>query len=150
MKISVVGGSEKFVKLLDRVSHGGVCRHANLSCALSDIEKGGVEALFLLPDYDGGKYLLPEFTEDEANRLFAALSGVRAYVENYPAYDYRDCYPLGLQGRSLLNNVGRYTVCLKGRYKDSLGFDILQKRGGFYIPSEKSDNHRKGPRRVGF
>lgn len=141
MKITVLGGSADFVNLLSCIQSVSVSRHSSLSDALAEAECG-TDALFLLPSYDVGERALAEFSEDDANRLFALLGKTRTYIENYPAYDYRDCYPLGLQGRSLVNNVGRYSVCLCGRLADSLGFEILQKRGGFYIPAEKH-SHRK-------
>ena len=142
MKITVRGGSDSFVALLNKISDGGVSRFDSVSDALSDATKNRDSILFLLPLYERGEYTTPELSEDEADSLFLAIDDRRAYIENYPAYDYRDCYPLGLQGRSLVNNVGRYTVRLVGGLAESLGFDVLQKRGGFYIPAEKHSHRR--------
>lgn len=142
MKITVRGGSDSFVALLNKISDGGVSRFDSVSDALSDATKNRDSILFLLPLYERGEYSTPELSEDEADSLFLAIDDRRAYIENYPAHDYRDCYPLGLQGRSLVNNVGRYTVRLVGGLAESLGFDILQKRGGFYIPAEKHSHRR--------
>ena len=142
MKITVRGGSNSFIELLNKITDGGVSRFDTVSDALTHATQNRDSTLFLLPAYESGEYSAPELSEEDTERLFTVLENRRAYIENYPAYDYRDCYPLGLQGRSLVNNVGRYTVRLVGGLADTLGFDILQKRGGFYIPAEKHSHRR--------
>lgn len=133
MKVSVFGGNEKFISFLGRLSE--VKRHENLKDALS-CSDGNADALFILPRYDEGKSFIPEFSDEEAGLLFELIGSgkTKVYIENYPAYDYRDCFILGLQARSLINNIGKFTVCLSGNLADSLGFEILQKRNGFYFP----------------
>ena len=133
MKIAVFGGNKKFVRLLKSLAE--VSEYSTVEEAIQGAEDA--EALFLLPEYDKNEYAIPELSDAAATSL-SKLIGERKrkiYIENYPAYDYRDCFVLGLQARSLLSNVGKYTLCLCGGCKEILGFDILQKRGGFYFPA---------------
>jgi hypothetical protein len=138
MNVTILGGSTLFRSFLSRITEG-VSSFSTLSDAIADVRARRSRALFILPDYDGGRVSVDEFTEAEMNILTQLMLEERTniYLENYPAYDYRDCFVLGLQARTLPSNVGRYTICLSEKLKATLGFDILQKRGGYYLPAEK-------------
>ena len=138
MNVTVLGGSALFCAFLGNITRG-VSSFSSLSEAISDVRERTSRALFILPDYEGRRVSVDEFTEAEMNMLTQLMLEERTniYLENYPAYDYRDCFVFGLQPRSLPSNIGKYTVCLSGEAKETLGFDILQKRGGYYLPAEK-------------
>lgn len=133
MKIRVFGGQRKFINLLKSLCE--VREFSDVEEALEGADD--IDALFILPKYDKKEYSIPELSSEAAEKLSRLIKErkTKIYIENYPAYDYRDCFVLGLQARSLISNVGRYTLCLSGGYKDSLGFEILQKRGGYYFPA---------------
>ena len=134
MKVSVFGGDKKFIKLLDKL-----CELKVSECVSDAIEyaTGEADTLFILPRYDAGEYSIPEFSDKVSDKLFELIKGgrVKVYIENYPAYDYRDCFVLGLQARSMISSMGKLSVCLFGSYSASLGFEILQKRRGYYYPN---------------
>jgi len=134
MDIRVFGGNKNFISLLERI--GSVKHFDDLSEALA-LEEKEPAVLFILPQYEKGEYFIPELDDGTAKALFDIIrrEKTKIFIENYPAYDYRDCFILGLQARSLLNNIGKFSICLTGSYKDRLGFEILQKRSGFYYPA---------------
>lgn len=134
MKVSVFGGDKKFTSLIKELSEAKFFDEIGDAIAYAKNEAG---ALFLLPLYDKGEYSIPEFSDEVATALCEVIKSgkTRVYIENYPAYDYRDCFVLGLQARSLLNNIGKLSVCISEGYRERLGFEILQKRYGFYYPS---------------
>lgn len=139
MKISVLGGKNQFSEFLEKIPGHTVSRYQSLRLLLSDAEKLGADAIFILPDYESGALCLPEFFEEEMERLCKMISDtrVRIYIENYPSYDYRDLFVFGLQARGGLNSVGRFSLTLTEKYGKELGFDILQKKGGFYFRASK-------------
>lgn len=136
MKILTVGGDAKFISLLNRISNN-VSSFDTLARALANGECDGADLLFLLPQYQRGEYSIPEFTDAELAAVSALIAAgkTKIYVENYPSYDYRDCYVFGLQARGPVGSVNKNSLCLTGRYKDALGFEILQKRGGYCFPN---------------
>lgn len=137
MKITVYGGNKKFISFLKGISDD-VKTFNNLSKALCCTQKqSGV--LFILPFYDNGKNSVREFSESEFCKIANIIKNSKSkiYIENYPAYDYRDCFVFGLQARSLVNNIGKNSICLCKPFKDSTDFEILQKRNGFYYPNDK-------------
>ena len=113
MKVAVWGGDTKFRSLIKKLSDAVFPETIEAAVAHAD---EGAEVLFLLPWYDTGVYSIPEFSDEAAEDLFEVIKSgkSRVYIENYPAYDYRDCFVLGLQARSLLNNMGKRSVCLSG------------------------------------
>lgn len=137
MKIAVYGGSKKFISFLKGLTES-VKTFKNLNHALCYAEKQST-ALFILPFYDKGINFVKEFSENEFEKMVRIIKSKksRIYIENYPAYDYRDCFVLGLQARSLVNNIGKNSICLCNRFKNLTGFEILQKRNGFYYPNDK-------------
>jgi len=137
MKIAVYGGNKKFIDFLKKISKN-VKTFNNLNKALCYTQKqSGV--LFILPFYDNGKNSVREFSEKEFCKISDIIKDKKSkiYIENYPAYDYRDCFVFGLQARSLVNNISKNSICLCERFKDSTKFEILQKRNGFYYPNDK-------------
>ena len=54
---------------------------------------------------------------------------------------FRDCFLFGLQARGLICNIGKDSICLQGSCRDSLDFDLLQKRGGFYFINDIHTDH---------
>lgn len=143
MKIAILGGSEGFRALLRALPGCDILCCTAIDTALAAAE-GGTDALFLLPLYGEGKDTLPELDERDANRLFALIGagGCTVYIENYPAYDYRDCFALGAQATNLPQAIGRQSICLTGRLAEAAGFEILQKGTGIYLPS---DTHTDRP-----
>ena len=132
MKITVLGGSDAFLSLLSSLENTELTRAATVGEALS---LAG-DALFLLPRYEEGETTIPELSETEAERLFELIgrNAFPIYVENYPAYDYRDCFALGAQATDLARGIGRQSICLAGRLTEAAGFEILQKGDGIYFP----------------
>lgn len=137
MKILTVGGDAKFISLLNKISDGAVASFDTLGDALEYTRENAPDTLFLLPSYGRGEYFTPEFRDDEVARLseIIAAGKTRLYIENYPSYDYRDCYIFGLQARGPVGSINKDSLCLTGRYKEELGFEILQKRGGYCFPN---------------
>lgn len=137
MKILTVGGDLKFISLLNKISEGAVVSFDTLDEALEYTRENAVDTLFLLPRYERGEYFTPEFQDGEVARLSEIIASgkTRLYIENYPSYDYRDCYIFGLQARGPVGSINKDSLCLTGRYKEALGFEILQKRSGYCFPN---------------
>ena len=132
---AIYGGSSKFIELLSGIS--SVKCFSKIDDALKYTENEEVNTLFLLPRYTDGDYCIPEFSDEIINTISRIIANgkTKIYVENYPAYDYRDCFIFGLQARGLQNNLGRLSLCLSGSYKNASDYEILQKRNGFYYPA---------------
>lgn len=139
MKALVLGGRRRFYDFLSTISECEVKFFEKLTALLEETENFGADALFILPKYEIGELSVPEFNESEMERLCKILSDtdVKIYIENYPSFDYRDLFTFGLQARGLLNNVGKFSICLTEKIANELGFDILQKQGGFYFKAAK-------------
>jgi len=141
MKIAVVGGSKKFKSFLSEALAEPFLCFENVIDAADHI--GDSQAvLFILPFYDRNEYCIPEFTEDEHTKIVSLIDKgkTKIYIENYPSYDYRDCFVFGLQAVGLLNNVGKNSIRLCESSSCELGFDLLQKSNGFYFPCKKHTN----------
>ncbi len=138
MKIAVYGGSRLFFDFLSSASRGGAIRFDDLTEAAAYVKDHAADALFILPFYDRGEYSIPEFSDETAQTVAAVIRGgeTKIYIENYPSYDFRDCFAFGLQARGLISNIGKNSVCLAGAFREKLGFDILQKRGGFFFVND--------------
>ena len=143
MKFAVLGGSERFCTFLHRASGGSIARFESVEDTLRYTAEASPEVLFLLPFYDAGAYSIPEFNEEDASLIAQIIQGgkTKIYIENYPSYDFRDCFIFGLQARGLISNIGKNSICLRGTYRDALDFDLLQKRGGFYFVSDVHTDH---------
>ena len=145
MKIITYGGSRKFLNMLDILSKGCRTECEGLGEAILLAEAEGADTLFLMPRYDRGERTIGELSDCETEALCRVIkAGVtKLYIEMYPAYDYRDCFVLGLQARSRENSIGRYTLTLSDDYRERLGFEILQKRSGLYFPAEPHTDEKK-------
>ena len=139
MKISVFGGRRQFFDFLNGITDSEVKLFSNFGSLLTNAEKDTQGAIFILPDYERGKLSCEEFSEREIERLAKIITRTetKIYIENYPSFDYRDLFIFGLQARGLLNNMGRFSLSLSEKAGATLGFDILQKRGGFYFRAAK-------------
>lgn len=125
-KASVYGKNRAFVRYLE------ACVGAENISAVDRIEQlpaGG--AVFLLPDYDLGHPAMEEFSEEEVLHLrYLLKENTTIYLENYPAYDYRDCFLFGVQALGYLQRIRGESVKVYGQ-----PFEILQKRGGYFFPN---------------
>lgn len=137
MKILIVGGDKKFISLLNKISKGSTVLLNSVSEAVEYVRANSVDTIFLLPQYNRGEYFIPEFSDAEHSGISALISEgkTKLYIENYPSYDYRDCYIFGLQARGPVGSINKNSLCLSGKYKDELDFEILQKRTGFCFPN---------------
>ncbi len=137
MKINVFGGSEGFKKFLMNISGVELSSFSELDEALSASAQSLPDVLFILPRYGSGELSLGELREDQADSLNGIChnKNVKLYIENYPSFDYRDRFFFGIQARAPISPIGRYTVALTGRAGDALGFEILEKKCGYYIPN---------------
>lgn len=144
MKILTVGGDKKFLRLLNKISNGLTVLFDTVSEALERARTDMVDTIFLLPKYNRGEYFIPEFSDSDLSGISALIAegNTKLYIENYPSYDYRDCYIFGLQARGPVGSVNKNSLCLSGRYRDALGFEILQKRGGFCFPNAPHTHER--------
>lgn len=139
MKISVLGGRGQFADFLRCIPESEVNVFQKFDELLHHAEEDTQGAIFILPDYEAGKLSREEFPECEIERLAKIITQAKTkiYIENYPSFDYRDLFIFGLQARGLLNNIGRFSLCLSEKVGAALGFDIIQKRGGFYFRASK-------------
>ena len=92
--------------------------------------------LFLLPDYDLAAAAIPEFDDTVIEALTAIIAEGKTtvYIENYPAYDYRDCHILGAQALGFQRRIGTDSIRLSPVLAEKLGFSLLQKRLGYCFP----------------
>lgn len=131
-KAFVYGGNRKFIHFLQ----GCVGEENVRRCGrIAEIPAG--EAVFLLPDYEKGEHALAEFSDDEVEHIrFLLREGTTIYIENYPAYDYRDCFLFGVQVLGYLQRLRRECIKVHGQE-----FEILQKRGGYFFPNHLRDKN---------
>ena len=121
MNITVLGGRVQFSDFISKIPGVTLSRHERLDRLLTEVESRETDAIFILPDYEGGKLSVSEFSEDDAERLSKIISDgkTKIYIENYPSFDYRDMFIFGLQARGLLNNVGKLSLAC-GRIYDKM------------------------------
>ena len=133
MNTVIYGGSQRFVAFLRSISGNTVTQCTDLESTLRSVLQNSPEVLFLLPHYDNAEMAIPEFREEEASLIAQIIHEGRTkiYIENYPSYDFRDCFVFGLQARGQIGTFGKNSICLSNSCRESLGFDILQKRNGF-------------------
>lgn len=139
MRITVFGGSGKFIEFLRRTAAGELTCHTSLSELPAESAKEPPEVLFILPRYEEGEDSIAELSPSEFTALIRIIRSkkTKLYIEGYPAYDYRDCFVLGLQARGFISSVGQSNLCLCAPMAQELGFEILQKRRGVFFRSDK-------------
>ena len=139
MKITVFGKNKKFIGFLNRIEGSEVSSYNELVAAVGDAASRQAEALFILPDYDFSENTVKELSAEEYSAVATLIKSgkTKIYIENYPSYDYRDCFVFGLQARGYVSSIGKNSICLCGDYSEALGFDILQKSGGVFYRCEK-------------
>jgi len=107
-----------------------------VSDALRLARETDAQALFLLPDYDLGQTEIPEFDDAVIEQIAECIreNKTTLYIENYPAYDYRDCHILGAQALGFQRRIGTDSIRLSPALAEKLGFTLLQKRLGYSFP----------------
>ena len=139
MKSVIFGKNKKFIEFLRKIEGNSVSAFTELTEAAEYALERGADVLFILPDYSEGKNTVDEFSGDEYSALCRLIKckKTKIYIENYPSYDYRDCFVFGLQARGYVSSMGKNSICLCAPYSDELGFDILQKQSGVFYRCEK-------------
>lgn len=138
MKALVWGKNNKFIEFLkETVSEDEVYVAETFQDAMDVAVKKQADAVFMLPDYDLGKNVISEFTDDELRALVSLIDGekVKIYMENYSAFDSRDSGVIGCKAISYEMPLGRNTIRLLGEFKDEMGGELLQKRNGVFFPN---------------
>lgn len=120
-----IGENDAFLMVADRKD------------AIMQAVTGKANVLFLLPDYDDGKVVAEEFTDEEVEWIatFVSEGNNALYLENYPAIDSRDSTITCQKVVGFANHIGNYSLKLTGAFRESLGFELLQKKNGVYLPA---------------
>ena len=134
MKCVILGGERKFRAFLEAALGEAVTEVASLSEALSAV----ADVLFILPCYDLGELVLPEMSEDESEMLARLVyeGKTKIFIEGYPSFDYRDKFILGVQAKGPITPFGKNSITLCGELSSKIGYEILQRRGGYYYPAD--------------
>lgn len=136
MKVILSGGNVKFREFLSRALDELVIVE-NRKEAIEAALTAKAAALLLLPDYDAGNVVLEEFTDEEVELAAALIAEGKTglYLENYRSIDTRDSVITNQKVVGLPNHIGNDSLKLTGYLKDALGFELLQKKNGVYLPT---------------
>lgn len=142
--VIVCGQNQKFIGFLNKALQDPVIEIDNVQEAVRMAADSSADALFLLPDYDLGRNVIEELTDDEVYALIELIESkkTKIYIENYCAFDARDSSGfLGCKMLSYESPIGRNSIRLLGEFKDAIGTELLQKRNGIFCPNTEKRNN---------
>ena len=105
MKITVRGGSNSFIELLNKITDGGVTRFDAVSDALTHALKDRDSTLFLLPAYEMGEHSIPELSEEDAAGLAGRLSRLIGEFTAAQSAPVRSVLAVGLGNRYMTSDA---------------------------------------------
>lgn len=135
--IAVCGGERRFVDFVRRVSRNEFMQFDTCKEAFEFVLKNGTETLLILPDYEESALSVGEFCETEIECLakIISLGKTKVYLENYPAFDYRDRFIFSIQARGAITPMVNNSIAVGEKLSAGKRYNILQKRNGQFFPN---------------